>query len=716
MNRTELARISAFLQGIQRGLQAGFLIALFCYPVWAACWEVVALLNPQFSAGHPILYHVSRALDGGAQLPVSRSFFRIGLALLSVTGLMLPVGQGRGAREAWAWFALAWGLLSAAIGPCFYASETEWEFWFLLLVASRILATRPTLVSKATALVAWYIMLLAVAVHALLFGLLGSGGRLVGVFHHPNIMSTFCLMSLPFLLWRGAFAEEPDRVFAAPLSGVYLALVVWTGSLTGLSVLMATLCYWAWKPATSLRVLISALAFCLPVLANLSGGTVGPITQGVGLATLLGLCWRGAKQSGSRARASVALAAFALTILLLALLSPDLGGGGTVVSRDNSLSARLHFYRAGCSLLVQRPLLGLSPGGFAHEYPRFQGSVLYFSKFIHCLPFEFLVEWGLPAGALALVSLVVWGKSVRWEGFSVPKPVLATAFAAFVLHCLSGVQDQFPYLFAYLVLGYHLCRAERFRPERAAEGPVFALGRFALAVALLGLVLFNGIRVASQFDRSTGFELFQRRGPVAGVPSTALLSRSALSLPVDEEAWYQWGLLLDAQGQGAASTLLARRAISLDRQWAAPRELEMRNAPNIAMERVTEAIAIDPVNYPTFYRVLAELQLRQGNSRAALEQLLSRSADYSPILLSRLPEFRADDLEEQLGEYWIAVAVAAEAQGKDREAEHAFRMAMYFCHSRLARLRRLVSYPERRKIEVGPLVQSMLSQLAEQLR
>lgn len=633
-----------------------------------------------------------------------------------VAGLMLPMGQGRGGRETWAWFALALGLCSAAFGPRFYASETEWEFWLLLLLAARILAIRPPLVSPVLALAAWYALLLAVAAHAMLFGLMGAGGRLVGVFHHPNIMSTFCLMSLPLLLWRGAFVEEQDRLLAAPLGGVYLALVVWTGSLTGLSVLMALLCYWAWQPATGLRLLSSAAAFSLPVLANLAGGAVGPMVQGVALAALLGLCWNRARKAGSQAKGAVVMAIFALTILLPALLSPELGGGGTVVSRDNSVSARLHFYQAGYTMLTEQPLLGLSPGGFAHEYPRFQGSILYFSKFIHCLPLEFVVEWGLPAGALALLSLVAWGKSIRWEEFAVPRPVLLTAFVAFTLHCLSGVQDQFPYLFAYLVLGYHLCRAGGSQPQRAAEGPAFALGRFVLAVAVLGLVLFNGIRVSSQFDRSMGFELFRRRGPVARAPSTALLSDSALSLPVDEEAWFQWGLLLDAEGEGAASTILAQRAIELDPRWAAPRELEMRNTLPTQMERVTEAIAIDPVNYPTFYRVMAELQLRQGNSRAALEQLLSRAADYSPTLLSGLPDFRADDLDEQLGEYWMTAAIAAETEGNDREAERAFRKSMYFCHNRLSRLRRLVTYPTRRRLKVGPLVHSMLDQLAQQVR
>ena len=104
-----------------------------------------------------------------------------------------------------------------------------------------------------------------------------------------------------------------------------------------------------------------------------------------------------------------------------------------------------------------------------------------------------------------------------------------------------------------------------------------------------------------------------------------------------------------------------------------------------------------------------------GATEAALELLRKQAEGYQPLDLNRLPDFRAEDLEEQLVPYWLLMAVLEERQGRLREAEAAFRKSLFFTRRLLPRYRRLVSYAEQSGLAPGPVVGEFLSQLRNQL-
>lgn len=702
------------LTALQRGFLGVFLLALVLPPAVCAVWDLLLLVSPSLKREAPFLAVVMENFDAGGQSGFSRALFRILLALASVSALVLPidVNRSRDWVPVWGALFLVLGLFSALLSPRPFAAETEWETWALLLLLGLLLSRLDLRVMRWPLAAALYLVLATVVVHALVTESTSPSGRVGGVFQEPNILSTFCLLCLPSLLWRAA-SEGPDRLPASLLAGGVVAMEIWSGSLTGLGLVFAGLAYLAIPGTTLGRGGGALLAMLWAFTLNRLGGFQGAIALPLSLVILLIALWY--RYRGKHCFTRVAVIIASASVCLLFFANPVAKGTessiGSLTSRDNSFAARLHFYKAGIGMLGEAPLLGVGPGGFAHDYPRYQGSVRYFSKFIHCLPLEVAVEWGVLAALCVVASFAGWARGFESRSSPVPTAVWGWSFALLFLHSLSGVQSQFPYLFVLPVVALSVYRDP---VDGLPEGWWGSLGRLFVAVALLQAVAFNSARAYSQLERATALEIYRQFGSRGVEESLRLLRSSALTMPVDEQAWFQWGLLLDAAGRTEEALPLAERALELEQRWAAPYELKFRGR-RVRQEEIVRALAIDPVNYPSFYRSQAELLYAAGKGSEALSLLQERASDYSPLLLNRLPDFRADDLEEQLVEYWVLIALLAEDR-KDLElTEGALRRALALSENRVRRLRRLLTYPHRRGLRPGPVVDSFLAQLTQQI-
>jgi hypothetical protein len=313
---------------------------------------------------------------------------------------------------------------------------------------------------------------------------------------------------------------------------------------------------------------------------------------------------------------------------------------------------------------------------------------------------------------LALAGTTYLFKGCRWKS-EVPGEVVKWTSGLFALHCLTGVQTQFPILFFLLLIGWGIT-SQIAPPEECGERSVSVIARGLVALSLLLLVVLNTYRIASHFERALGFQLYRLGNLKAASSASRFLASSSDLMPIDELAWYQRGLLADALGQRELSRDSAVIALSLDERWAAPWELFFRHQKLPRRSDVERAIEIDPINYPSFYRVLAELKIREGSHRSALELLQANASRYHPRKLDSIASFRATDLKDQMVEYWLLLAILREREAK-ADVEPALRMAFHFSENRVSRLQRMVSYSQKTGIPLGPVVHSVLAQVSSGL-
>lgn len=685
------------------------------FPLLGAAWELFGFFK--FSASSPSLIgHFLEQIDGGGQSLVSRSLLCSLMAGFCVFGLLLPLSPAASRPDwrsrPWAGMFLLCGLVSVGLSPRFFLSIREWETWALLVCLTFLLRRCRASQYSWLSLVAVYVLVFVVFLHALWIVVPFSSERLGGIFHHSNILSTFCLILLPLLGWRASIGGK-EGWLASFLAGALLALQFWSGSLTGACVLTFALVYLIGVSASlSARVGLAFLGSTLPLLFNYFGGVW--VVWGYPLLFLSLLL---AMLARWRARLSLnSIVLFGLSLLLalgcFTVLSPKGRHQGLVQNRGNSGAARLNFYRAGFLMWAEKPIFGQGPSAFAREYPRFQGDVSYYSKFVHCLPLEIGSEWG----ALAFLFLLLAMGAACSRKCSEKDAVIRWSTGLFLGHSLTGVQSQFPYLLLLLAIAWGF-EGERPRDSQDGRETTYqGLGRILLVVPLLTVTILNSWSVAAAFDQTVALELYKRRGSSALNTVDALFRSSVELAPGRGQAWLQWGMLSLQHGEPEEAYWKAEAAVSTDSHWAAARKLKLEARPTRSSQaQVNEALALDPINYPALYRMKARLRHEAGQTQDALKLLVDRGQAYDPRILSELADFRVDDLEEQLGEYWLLAAVLAEHSGQYEEAERFFRRALKVAGRRTSRVRRLLSYSQRTELVVGPLVTDLLRQVAEQI-
>jgi hypothetical protein len=410
---------------------------------------------------------------------------------------------------------------------------------------------------------------------------------------------------------------------------------------------------------------------------------------------------------------------------LLALsvwLAPPQAAGRGNVSRAESGLGRLEFYSATLDMALRHPFLGVGPGGFSREYPARQTSVAYFSRFPHCLPLEIASEWGLPALLALLALLACAAREAR--GPEAPEWVRSAGWLllVFVLHSLTDVQTQFPFLLVLAALALGVLAADP-STESFPESRATAATRLLLSLACLALLAANLSRASGAFDRELAIALARRDSSPAGrAVVSGLLQSGFMADPLDSEAARLWALaLLEPNGGRSVAAEMASWALRLDPYRGACLLVSFRADPPDPEQavRVYQAAAShDRLNYPTFYRLWAEALREQGQSGTALQLLRDKAAFYQPSLLVQLPAFRASDLSDQLVELFVLKS-ALESEARPGYASASspgpdLRLALYHCQRLPGRMARMARYAQSLGGALPAHVQVLLRQVEAQ--
>lgn len=176
------------------------------------------------------------------------------------------------------------------------------------------------------------------------------------------------------------------------------------------------------------------------VLLWLLGGLVTSFSQSSIAALLLGLAVLAAWRWDVRATiyVSVAVAAIALVVALLAPTSLHIGLKGAGGSANNATNGRAHLISGGLSLFAEDPLQGHGSGSFEKEYKAHNAggaAAQNATSASHTIPITVAAEQGL-IGLALYVALLVVAFMVLFSGAgrSPPRIALSACFAALVLH------------------------------------------------------------------------------------------------------------------------------------------------------------------------------------------------------------------------------------------------------------------------------------------
>lgn len=685
------------------------ILAIFVFPLASALWEFVEILGlgPK---GSSILAIFFDSLDAGAQSALSRALLRGILAWGCVLALLLPLDSVNNAKP-WGALFLFWGALAVVCSSRPELAEREWETWALTLLFAFLLRRCRHRAFGFVVGFGIYALCFGVFFHALWIGVPETQGRLGGVFHHANALSTFCLIVQPFLLWRSTELGW-ERFFASTLAGALGCVLIWSGSLTGGILALSALAFFTKRTSSlTIRSLLGIGTAILALGLNLMGGWWAALGYPLLFVVLLLIAIIANEGRFRFDTWMTLLVSLVLTAGLFVALSPGDENTGVVHNRGNSGAARLEFYRAGMELLFENPVLGCGPRGFGREYPRVSESATYFSKFVHCVPLELALEWGVPAflfGCLGLRVLV-------GQRHTVSQKVFLATFSLLLLHSLSGVQSQFPILIVLVALSWSVLDESAEHVEGNERWWNMA-ARFLLALVLMCVVGVNLLRATADFDSRAAIKLTKIYGSRATLPIQQLLQSSCLVYPPNGEPWFQWANYSLNNGRPELAAAKSEQAILSDSRWAAPRKVwgEARLG-TLSDEQIGEFLSIDPINYPTFYRFLAENLVRRDEVEQARDLLREKAPLYHAIEMNSLPDFRSRDLEQQLVEFWLLLAIIEEKLDNERGSEAAFRMALFHCRKRLSRFRKMIDYPLRAELKPGIHVQDLLLQLSKQL-
>jgi O-antigen ligase len=199
------------------------------------------------------------------------------------------------------------------------------------------------------------------------------------------------------------------------------------------------------------------------VLAWLMVGLVTSFSQSSIAALLLGLAVLAAWRWDVRGTmyVSVAMAAIAAVVILVAPSSLHFGLKGSGGSANNATSGRAKLISGGLKLFADRPLAGYGAGSFETEYKRHGGGTAEnATSASHTIPITVAAEQGIVGLALYVTLIVVAVLTLfGGAGRSPPRIAIAACFAALVLH--TWVYADFledPLTWTLLGLGVALAR------------------------------------------------------------------------------------------------------------------------------------------------------------------------------------------------------------------------------------------------------------------
>ena len=143
------------------------------------------------------------------------------------------------------------------------------------------------------------------------------------------------------------------------------------------------------------------------------------------------------------------LAPAAALIAILAIAAALRSGQGLArASDDNPWRLRAGNVRIGVAMAADHPWLGVGPGGFGEEFPRYRRAGDNESRHAHCLPVEMAAELGwLPGIAVSLLFAAAFlGPILSRRGAPPIERGLTVGLAAFAIHNLADFTAYLPSL------------------------------------------------------------------------------------------------------------------------------------------------------------------------------------------------------------------------------------------------------------------------------
>ena len=706
----------------------------------ALLFENPILRRLSFSEGTPLsqmaIFWLQR-LDAGAQMGLGPFIIRgLALAVVALPGVFpcfeLPVPRR-------VWMPLVTfhilSALSAAFSSHPYDALLESLDAFLVSgVALRAAQTLDgTIVSRWLSIFPVIVLCHLPSLFVQFCFMPATDGQMRGAFYHPNMLSSYLLMAAPIILLRALAADAPSpnsSIWKHWRRGAYLLLFSF--------VLASVILSGSRQAVLALTLIFSLSVFLSPALAQERISTSGLVLTGARASALTVFCvagWAGAVKAESGLGAWLFGMGYLITLLwksrqmnqwrpwqllaslvlaglvVLAAQAPHGRGAGKEARVDvlgrisgivqqkdaTSVSARVAFWQGAWGEFSDHPLLGVGPAGFHRYYPQYQNDARWFSKFPHSLQLGVLCENGWPAFvALGLASLMSFGLALG--RLTQDSPLTRHHRASAVLAVMSlefvsafDVQWQFPVFQASL--GFLLGCCWTF--EMAAPGPQTlqdpaspwlirpqVIVNQTLCAFLLILQLLN-IRSAEAeyYHQVSKLAVAQQRNKEA-----VLLSQEAIyKNPWQGEYCHQLGLAvlngeLDDKGQ---QLLLwaAKRACHLDAHRAVHWDLLAKaylsgQKLDDAISAARRAIALDGINYPSFYSSMGQFRSHKGEEQSARLLLEGATIRFPNELLTTLFDFRADSVKKQLAGVYAQLGELAQPQDHPAESKVLFSQAL----------------------------------------
>ncbi len=228
--------------------------------------------------------------------------------------------------------------------------------------------------------------------------------------------------------------------FGNPIDlGVFLSL-----SLLATPVLLER----AWRSRSARVFIMGSLVSACEQVYILLGTRSRTSLVGLFAGICVWLAWKG--KGGMRMVWAVILAIFLGATVLC--LSPT---GREMLSRTETVHARLVFWEAGLRMARENPLLGFGIGGYGSNYPRFRDLTTHQTVYAHNLLIETMADMGAVGLVLLLIVLFqffrrVWRMNLPLRGSTLLDVWCSSALVCFFISTLLGFHQDMLYLAGFV--------------------------------------------------------------------------------------------------------------------------------------------------------------------------------------------------------------------------------------------------------------------------
>lgn len=411
--------------------------------------------------------------------------------------------------------------------------------WAVRLATGRVRAIPPFTLACSAALVAWWTLTTATAIH-LHTAVFGAYGRYNGLATHVMCVGLFWMVASSGL--TRAQVETRLRILVVvclPVAAYALVqymgwdAFVWPnlrpGSTIGQPVPLAALLglmlpfaiAWAVSATSVSRALAWGAALSVIVLAIAATLSRGPAIGSLAASALLALAVLLERGFTVRRLAAVGAAGLAAAAVVVAVLMVNASGWNGVLNRvlhplrDTSFTDRFIFYRVALAIARDHPMLGVGFESYGLLYPRYftptvsGAAVDVVPTMVHDGYLQSVVTNGIPALVLyvALVSAVVrllWGAFHRLPGTRdrLTCAACVSAILSYLVQDASGWLDLSLSVFFWIALGLAVAFCTADVPVRDRRWPALRLVGWVGPWMFVGLTVVGGVALAVRTTRA----------------------------------------------------------------------------------------------------------------------------------------------------------------------------------------------------------------------